>query len=541
MALAMSKRLLPFVFFAAVLWSFHLPFTAPKSGPRGRRDHPRVGRWASEGEKEEEEDWREFRARLVQQESGSDVGESGGSVKGISLKKAEKWAYESPIIEQGSILLSAPNDHFCINQQYFHKNVIFLVDHSQGFTKGVILNRPTAFSTSDLESSLQLPDFSPEGTDDWNVWCGGDCQGINSHGSSAPPEYSVLHGLENLEDVSQTITKGVYSIQLEDAKALVKEGKADKDDFLLLVGYCGWGEGQLQGELDREDTWTMASVDPGLLLGQLREEQAELRRRIAKAQEGDVFTADDVGDGLLMWERLFKALGQKYQSRLEDFQEGGENEHSDEMLRLWINRCLIPPRYNPEALQAQEVVERALKSIQAGVVEGSVLRGSASAWLLGKPFEDERFSSQRFMPAQYLHKAVLLVIKNERENDRQGPSLLALLNGPVDPRGDSNIFWAGPHGSNYVYKVLEDSNFEGSFRGFTILAPGVLEMLLEVGALEKCEEGISKILSTDVKDRWSEAGGKIETIPEAKTAQLGDKQRRKWFKRFENLDLEEEE
>lgn len=37
--------------------------------------------------------------------------------------------------------------------------------------------------------------------------------------------------------------------------------------------------------------------------------------------------------------------------------------------------------------------------------------------------------------------------------DRQGPSLLALLNGPVDPRGDSNIFWAGPHGSNYVYKV----------------------------------------------------------------------------------------
>lgn len=25
-------------------------------------------------------------------ESGSDVGESGGSVKGISLKKAEKWA-----------------------------------------------------------------------------------------------------------------------------------------------------------------------------------------------------------------------------------------------------------------------------------------------------------------------------------------------------------------------------------------------------------------------------------------------------------------
>ena len=43
--------------------------------------------------------------------------------------------------------------------------------------------------------------------------------------------------------------------------------------------------------------------------------------------------------------------------------------------------------------------------------------------------------------------------KHLNTQDRQGPSLLALLNGPVDPRGGSNIFWAGPHGSNYVYKV----------------------------------------------------------------------------------------
>ena len=47
----------------------------------------------------------------------------------------------------------------------------------------------------------------------------------------------------------------------------------------MLVGYCGWSAGQLQSEWNRQDTWTMASVEPGLLLGQLREEQAELRRR----------------------------------------------------------------------------------------------------------------------------------------------------------------------------------------------------------------------------------------------------------------------
>eukprot|EP00438_Fugacium_kawagutii_P025181 Skav201053 [mRNA] locus=scaffold215:157844:158170:- [translate_table: standard] len=57
------------------------------------------------------------------------------------------------------------------------------------------------------------------------------------------------------------------------------ETVVSQDDFLLLVGYCGWGEGQLQGELNNQDTWTMASVDPKQLLGQLRSEQAELRRR----------------------------------------------------------------------------------------------------------------------------------------------------------------------------------------------------------------------------------------------------------------------
>ena len=103
------------------------------------------------------------------------------------------------------------------------------------------------------------------------------------------------------------------------AKAKVAAGEADRDDFLLLVGYCGWGNGQLQDELDRGDTWTMASIDPALLLGQLREEQASLRRRLERAEQGEIFTADDVGDGLDMWERLYRALGQDYEQKIAAF------------------------------------------------------------------------------------------------------------------------------------------------------------------------------------------------------------------------------
>lgn len=38
-----------------------------------------------------------------------------------------------------------------------------------------------------------------------------------------------------------------------------------------------------------------------------------------------MFTADDVGDGLEMWERLFRALGPKYEKIVDKFKAGLRN------------------------------------------------------------------------------------------------------------------------------------------------------------------------------------------------------------------------
>lgn len=537
--------------FCAILASLTAPVTAFQAwrakarslqGHCERCDRSRVIRLASqEGSPEDDadtadteiaedsEDWQEFRARLVQQEQGA-----GANADGISQKKAEQWAYEMPVIEQGSILLSAPNDHFAINQQYFHKNVIFLVTHTDDFTKGVILNRPTAFSTADVETQFKnLVNFSHEGADDWNVWCGGDCQGINER-EDIPPEYSVLHGLKSLADRSEKITQGVYSIGLEDAKKLVAAGEADKDDFLLLVGYCGWSPGQLQGELDRSNAWTMASIDPRTLLGELRTAQSSLRKRIEQASSGDVFTADDVGDGIEMWERLYTALGPKYEQSLADFNSTGDNEHTDEMLRRWINRCLIPTQYSPERLPESEVVkglQNALKSAKAGTLShGTVLRGSATAWLLGKPAEDTAFDLRRFLPAQYFHKSVVVLIKPEESerSERTGVAMVALLNGPPLGREKSGpVYWGGPQGPDIKLQGSDEQ-----FRGFTILFPGMLERLLELGAFEVTDVDVREVVKVPVDERWQFAGGRIDSLADARSANLGDVQREKWFKRF---------
>ena len=87
------------------------------------------------------------------------------------------------------------------------------------------------------------------------------------------------------------------------------------------------------------------------------------------------------------------------------------------------------------------------------------------------------------MPSQYLHKAVLLVIKIEKERDTKGPSLLAVLNGPQIGESEDKkpVYWGGPQGSTYMYKVSEaaETSFEGSFQG-----PGFLFFFFSTNSWE---------------------------------------------------------
>lgn len=535
--------------------------------------------------------WRDFRARLVEQELKEKQGEGAGQKEGEEVAGEPQegagergWAYATPLIEMGSLLLSAPGDHFAINQQYFHKTVIFIVEHTDQFTRGVILNRPTAFTTGDLRDfalspELELPQEFLNGTDRWNVWCGGDCQGLNSRKDpmdllTGGTVYYCLHALERLSALStEMIIKGVFMIELTTAQRLVAQGEADKEDFLLLVGYCGWGPGQLQGELDRGDTWTMAAADQRVLLGRLREAQAALTVRLEAASGGGRgMDAGDVGDGLADWEQLYRALGPEFSRRLdgkasagEDGEEGGAagagedeeasvddaslDEHTDEMLRRWINRCLIPPRLQakPEFPSSPAALSAASSGTGSSVQlsAGTIIRGSATAWLLGKPAEspsvDASFSRQP--PGQYLHKAVLLLLRDYATSDPE-PSLLVLVNGPkvgwVQNESDAfNVYFGGPHGfgsNSGVFEMKGPTPYR--FQGMVSLAPGLLEELVEMGALEVATDmELDSVLAAPLESRWEVAGGRLETLEEASTARLGDLQRRKWYKRFLDLDL----
>ena len=115
------------------------------AGATTARPAPRRGSHACMSDADETVDWREMRARLVAQAAGQET------------KQGDGFVYESPLIETGTVLLGGTKQDsgFALRQQFFHKCVLLLLEHSEGFTKGIILNRPSA---------LEI--------DGWRVWCG---------------------------------------------------------------------------------------------------------------------------------------------------------------------------------------------------------------------------------------------------------------------------------------------------------------------------------------------------------------------------------
>ena len=241
---------------------------------------------------------------------------SSGGDSSAAAANPEGFVFESPLIEQGSVILGGTRQEFgfALRQQYFHKSVMLLLQHDDGFTRGIILNRPSAYEI-----------------DGWRVWFGGDVgEGGMFRGKDAKGDAEIvcLHSLvgEVASRLSIDIIRGVSYTTLEGAKALVAEGLAQRDDFWVFVGYAGWAPEQLQGELER-DSWFLASADGGLLLQELLRQGRELP---------PVSSGVLPGDGLATWEKLMSSI------RRVGEVERTRGSLEDRMLSEWCRVHLLP-------------------------------------------------------------------------------------------------------------------------------------------------------------------------------------------------------
>ena len=145
---------------------------------------------------------------------------------------------------KGQLLVAANH----LMDSNFSRTVVFLIEHDEHGAFGVVLNRPSERTVSEVWS--ELVDLPCKCTEAINV--GGPVLG----------PILALHGEASLSEAE--ILPGVYlAVQRENLDQLVSRPEVT---FRLFSGYSGWGDGQLENEL-QQGGWITTTANAAYLFG----------------------------------------------------------------------------------------------------------------------------------------------------------------------------------------------------------------------------------------------------------------------------------
>lgn len=130
----------------------------------------------------------------------------------------------------------------------FFRTVVLLLEHNEHGAMGLIVNRPTPVPVSKaLQSHVSLPDC------DAKVFQGGPVE---------PAALFILHNDRLIDPDARMIVPDVYVGSSAEAFTHVIEaaGENHLTRFIICAGCAGWGPGQLEGELSRNDWLTLPAT-----------------------------------------------------------------------------------------------------------------------------------------------------------------------------------------------------------------------------------------------------------------------------------------
>lgn len=130
----------------------------------------------------------------------------------------------------------------------FQQCVIYLCDYGEEGAMGLIINKPMQLSVADVFRHLKL-NVEESSLDDQPVLMGGPV---------AEEQGFIIH-LDELATPDEQICVSSAKQDLEE----IADGKGP-ENMLICLGYCGWGEGQLEEEL-KGNSWLVAPADPVIM------------------------------------------------------------------------------------------------------------------------------------------------------------------------------------------------------------------------------------------------------------------------------------
>ena len=140
---------------------------------------------------------------------------------------------------KGRILVSEP----FLSDPNFNRTAVLLCEHNDKGSFGFVLNQHLNLVLQDvleIESMQDIP-----------LYLGGPVQKDTLH---------ILHCDESMADSSVEIIEGVYwGGDFEEVRRRLEENTLDLENYRFFVGYSGWGEEQLEQEIEQK-SWFVADA-----------------------------------------------------------------------------------------------------------------------------------------------------------------------------------------------------------------------------------------------------------------------------------------
>lgn len=164
------------------------------------------------------------------------------------MQSSQHFPY-TPGTLQGHFLISMPH----MDDQNFDHTVTYICDHNENGAMGIVVNRPLEMPLSELFEHLELANAA--NFSDIPVYSGGPVQNDRGFILHSPVEQQFASSLHINSTLTLTTSVDILETIANDA---------GPENYLVALGYAGWGSGQLEQELS-DNVWLSCPADSDIL------------------------------------------------------------------------------------------------------------------------------------------------------------------------------------------------------------------------------------------------------------------------------------
>jgi putative transcriptional regulator len=149
-------------------------------------------------------------------------------------------------------------DHFLIampalHDPHFDHSVTYICEHSEEGAMGILINRQLTLTMAEVLGQMKI---EPSRNFDTSLK-------VHEGGPVQPEHGFVLHSPVGAWESSLQVNDAIALTTSRDILTAIAHGEGPQQ-YLIALGYAGWGAGQLEQEL-RDNAWLSCPADPRLL------------------------------------------------------------------------------------------------------------------------------------------------------------------------------------------------------------------------------------------------------------------------------------